>query len=99
VGAIGNNDDRERAESAITDLIGRSVVGWQLNGARVLRVEFTGSRTLEVQPPEELVPDLDEWWFCLPGSRFVGVSGTGQIVAGDSGYAADRGAADFSHPA
>jgi hypothetical protein len=96
VGAVGGDDGREPAERAVTDLVGRPVASWRLVGARALTVEFAGGRTLEFTPPDESVPDLDEWWFCLPGSRFVGVSGTGQIIAGDSGYAADRGATGSS---
>ena len=86
VGAVGCEDELEPAERAVVELIGRPVVGWELRDGRALTVEFEGGRTLEVTPPEEAVPDLDEWWFCLPGSRYVGVSGTGQVVAGDSGY-------------
>jgi hypothetical protein len=91
IGSVSCDDDQEPAERAAVNLIGRPVVSWRLRNARALFVEFAGGRTLEVTPPEEPVPDLDEWWFCLPGSRFVGVSGTGQIIAGDSGYAADCG--------
>ena len=96
VGAVSCDDARELAERAVEELIGRPVVGWQLEGGRALTVQFAGGRTLEVRPPEEPVLDLDEWWFCLPGSRFVGVRGTGEVVSGDSGYDADRDGSSHS---
>jgi hypothetical protein len=94
VGAISCDDERKLADRAVAGLVGQPVASWRLVGARALTVKFADGQTLEVTPPDELVPDLDEWWFCLPGSRFVGVNGMGQIIAGDSGYAADRGTTD-----
>jgi hypothetical protein len=86
VGSVSCEDERESAERAIAELVDRPVTGWRLSNGRSLTIEFSGGRALQVGPPDEAVPDLDEWWFCLPGSRFVGVDGEGQIISGDSGY-------------
>ncbi|MBX7102429.1 MAG: hypothetical protein K1X57_00005, partial [Gemmataceae bacterium] len=40
---------------------------------------------LDVLPPVDADSKwiaLDEWWFCLPGSRYVGVGGGGRLVEG-----------------
>ena len=83
--AADSDDERESAERAVEALVGRVVVRWQLKDHHGLEVEFAGGWLLEVIPPSEIDPDwsdLDEWWFCLPGSRFVGVGSDGRVVAG-----------------
>jgi hypothetical protein len=86
--AASSDGEREPTERAVAELIGRQVVCWRLNDRRGLQVEFADGCLLEVAPAFEVdpaFPDLDEWWFCLPGSRYVGVGGGGQVVAGHSG--------------
>lgn len=82
--AASSDGTREPAERAVAELIGRQVVCWRLNDRRGLHVEFAGGWLLEVVPPPEDDPEFDEWWFCLPGSRYVGVGSGGRVVAGRS---------------
>jgi hypothetical protein len=80
-----SDGERGPGERAVAALVGRPVVRWRLNDRRGVEIEFAGGWLLEVVPPAEVEPDwsdLDEWWFCLPGSRFVGVSSGGRVIAG-----------------
>lgn len=77
--------EQETAERAVRALVGRPVLDWRLIDGRGLVVEFADDLRLEILPRMEVDPersDLDEWWFCLPGSRYVGVGGGGRVVEG-----------------
>jgi hypothetical protein len=102
-----SESEREAAEGAVRALVGRSVVRWRLIDRGGLVVEFAGGCRLEVLPPSEVDPERsdldDEWWFCMPGSRYVGVGGGGRVIEGrtdqqpnvqdaEPGAAADGGA-------
>jgi hypothetical protein len=85
--SVSSETEQGPAERVVESLVGRSVVGWRLHDNHALEVEFTDGRLLEVAPSTEPAPedhDLDEWWFCLPGWRYVGVGCGGRIVAGDT---------------
>jgi hypothetical protein len=90
-------DEAEFAEEAVSALIGLSVVRWQLTPALGLRIEFTGSRLLEITPPSEIDAedkDLDWWWLCLPDFQFVGVGGNGHVISGRTDGPARRQSAE-----
>jgi hypothetical protein len=85
--SVSSNAERGPAERAVEGLVGRPVVDWRLRGGRGLEVEFVDGWILEVVPPGEPDPDWpdsEEWWFNLPGSRFVGVGSGGRVVAGST---------------
>ena len=78
------DDEPAVAELAVGELIGKPVVRWELQDERYLKIEFESDSQLQLLPPKEVDLDLEEWWFCLPGSRYVGVGSDGRIVEGST---------------
>lgn len=99
--AMSADSDNKRwtAEQAIQALIGRSVAAWRLTDYRGLVVEFDAGTWLEVAVPSEVDPessDLDQWWFCLPGSRYLGIGSNGRVVEGWTNRPSDSNGPEYS---
>lgn len=86
-----SESERETTELNVRALVGRTVRCWWLIDRRNLIIEFADGCRLEVLPPEVDAEwsDLDAWWFCMPGSRFVGIGRDGRIVKGRTDQPSD----------
>lgn len=80
-----SDDTHDKATAAVSALIGRPVCNWHVKDSRSLHVEFDDGWSIDVVPPSNIDPDdrdLSEWYFFLPGHRYVGIGAGGGAVAG-----------------
>ena len=79
--------ERAIASAAVQELIGLPVVAFTILNNLELLIEFRGSSSLRLRHTrggDSTEIDLDLWWICVPGSRFIGVGYDGEIVVGST---------------
>ena len=80
--AACSEDDRLSANQALAGLLGQAVVAWRLDDNRCLQIEFSDNGAMEIIPSVKADSDSQQWWFCLPGSKFVGIGVGGRVISG-----------------